>query len=307
MKENKNILQKVVILLGYFSFLIPTLFSKAAKYRLSGQIAIITGGGRGLGQAFAIALADAGVHVVVISRSENELRDTVKKIEQKGGAATFITADVTNPEATQQVISTVEQQVGPIDLLINNAGSLRALGIISDIDAEEWWREIEINLRGPFLYTKAVLPKMIERSQGRIINVASNAGLFSVPKGSAYCVSKAALIRLTESTAIETESYGIKVFAIHPGTVRTPMNDYLHQSAEVKVHAPEIQQYFQQLYEDNEDTPIEQSVKLILQLASGQVDALSGCYIDVNDDISKLTIQSDIIQKEDRRKLRMQL
>jgi NAD(P)-dependent dehydrogenase (short-subunit alcohol dehydrogenase family) len=274
---------------------------------LSGQTAIITGGGRGLGRAFAIALADAGVHVVITARSENELRDTVKRIEQKGGAATFITADVTDPEATQQVIATVEQQVGPINLLINNAGSLRALGVISDVDAEEWWREIEINLRGPFLYTKAVLPRMIERSQGRIINVASEAGLFSINTGSAYCVSKAALIRLTESTAIETESYGIKVFVIHPGTVRTPMNDYLYQSPEVKARAPEIQQAFQQRYATNDLTPIEQSVNLVLQLASGQADALTGSYISVNDDIARLIQQADTIQEESRRKLRMQL
>lgn len=273
----------------------------------SGQTAIITGGGRGLGRAFAIALADAGVHVVITARSENELRDTVKRIEQKGGAATFITADVTDPEATQQVIATVEQQVGPIDLLINNAGSLCALGVISDVDAEEWWREIEINLRGPFLYTKAVLPRMIERSQGRIINVASEAGLFSINTGSAYCVSKAALIRLTESTAIETEAYGIKVFAIHPGTVRTPMNDYLYQSPEVKARAPEIQQAFQQRYATNDLTPIEQSVNLVLQLASGQADALTGSYISVNDDIARLIQQADTIQEESRRKLRMQL
>ncbi len=273
----------------------------------SGQTAIITGGGRGLGRAFAIALADAGVHVVITARSENELRDTVKRIEQKGGAATFITADVTDPEATQQVIATVEQQVGPIDLLINNAGSLCALGVISDVDAEEWWREIEINLRGPFLYTKAVLPRMIERSQGRIINVASEAGLFSINTGSAYCVSKAALIRLTESTAIETKSYGIKVFAIHPGTVRTPMNDYLYQSPEVKARAPEIQQAFQQRYATNDLTPIEQSVNLVLQLASGQADALTGSYISVNDDIARLIQQADTIQEESRRKLRMQL
>jgi 3-oxoacyl-[acyl-carrier protein] reductase len=88
---------------------------------LSGQTAIITGGGRGLGRAFAIALADAGVHVVITARSENELRDTVQEIEQNDGGATFITADVTDPEATQQAIAAVEQQVGPIDLLINNA------------------------------------------------------------------------------------------------------------------------------------------------------------------------------------------
>jgi NAD(P)-dependent dehydrogenase (short-subunit alcohol dehydrogenase family) len=274
---------------------------------LNGQIAVITGGGRGLGQAFAYALADAGVHVVITARSEDEIRKTVKQIEQKGGVATFITADVTNSEATRQVIETVEQQVGPIDLLINNAGSFRAFGRVADIDAEEWWREVEINVRGPFLYTNAVLPNMIKRHHGRIINIASVSGLEGLAITSAYSVSKTALIRFTESTAIETKEHGIKVFAIHPGTVRTPMNDYVYQSQEVKARAPEVQQYFQQLYTANHDTPIEQSVELVLQLASGQADTLSGCYISVTDDISMLAKQSDMIQKEKRRKLRIQL
>ena len=274
---------------------------------LSGQTAIITGGGRGLGKAFAKALASAGMHVVITARSESELRDTVREIEEEGGAATFIPADVTDPEATKRVIATVEQTVGPIDLLINNAGRLRALGDISEIDAGEWWRELEINLRGPFLYTNAVLPGMIERGRGRIINVASGAGLRAAPKGSAYCVSKAALIRLTENTALETEPYGVKVFAIHPGTVRTPMNDYVHHSPEVKESAPEWQEYFQNVFGNNKDTPIEESVNLVLQLASGNADALSGCYLEVQDELSEFVMQANAVSTEERRKLRMKM
>ena len=274
---------------------------------LSGQIAIVTGGGRGLGQSFAYALAHAGVHVVVTARSEHELRDTVQGIEQQGGTATAISADVTDQVAVEQVIATTERQVGPIDLLVNNAGTFRAFGLIADIDPQEWWREIEINVRGPFLYTHTVLPKMIERRRGRIINVASGAGLKPFETISAYNISKTALIRLTESTALEVRSYGIKVFAIHPGTVRTPMNDYVLQSPQVQERAPLVQQWFQQLYAAKRDTPIEQAVDLVLQVASGQADTLTGCYLSVEDDIAVLAQQSDIIQQDSRRTLRIQM
>ncbi|MBI3943120.1 MAG: SDR family oxidoreductase [Chloroflexi bacterium] len=272
---------------------------------LTGQIVLVTGGGRGLGQAFADALAAAGAHVVVTSRSVHELQETVQAIEQRGGVATAIPADVTNRAAVQQIVTTIEQQVGPIDLLINNAGTFRAFGPIAEIDPDDWWREVEINLRGPFLCTQAVLPAMFTRRRGRIINVASGAGLRAVETISAYNVSKTALIRFTESTAIETKPYGIAVFAIHPGTVRTPMNDYVLRSPEVARRAPFVRQWFEELYAANRDTPVEQAVELVLQLAAGHADGLTGCYLSVADDLARLIQQADTIQQESRRKLRL--
>ncbi len=274
---------------------------------LTDQIILITGGGRGLGHAFADALAAAGAHVVVTARSVPELQRTVDAITQRGGRATAMPADVTDPAAIQRVVMTIEAHVGPIDLLINSAGTFRAFGAIATVDPDDWWREVEINVRGPFLCTHAVLPAMIQRGRGRIINLASGAGLQPFETISAYSLSKTAVIRLTESTALETQPYGIAVFAIDPGTVRTPMTAHVVESPAVAQQAPLVRQWFDQLYATNGDTPITQAVELVLALATGQADALTGCYLSVEDNLAALIQQAGQIQQTSRRKLRVTL
>jgi len=274
-------------------------------YHFADQVAVITGGGRGLGQAFAQALAQAGAAVVSVARSEGQLRDAVQAIEQAGGRALAFTADVTDRQAIEHVVAEVQQQLGHVDLLVNTAGVFRALGPIAEVDPDGWWREVEINVRGTYLCTRAVLPGMLARQQGRIINLASAAGLQSIPLTSAYCVSKTAVIRLTESLALETSNQGIRFFAMHPGTVRTPMSNYAAESDEVKQRAPFVQQWFQQLYREGGDTPIERSVELMMLLASGKADALSGRYIDVDDDLDGLLQQADAIERDDLYTLRL--
>jgi NAD(P)-dependent dehydrogenase (short-subunit alcohol dehydrogenase family) len=245
---------------------------------LTDQIVLITGGSRGLGRAFAEALAGAGARVVIMARSAHELQHTVDAISQRGGQATAMPIDVTEATAVQQAVTVIEDQIGAIDLLINNAGTFRAFGTLATIDPDDWWREVEINVRGPFLCTRAVLPGMIQRGQGRIINLASGAGVQPFETISAYNLSKTAVIRLTESTALETQAHGISVFAIHPGTVRTPMNAYVVESPTVAAQAPLVRQWFDQLYAAQQDTPMIQAVELVLALASGQADTLTGCY-----------------------------
>jgi NAD(P)-dependent dehydrogenase (short-subunit alcohol dehydrogenase family) len=274
---------------------------------LTDQIVLITGGSRGLGRAFAEALAGAGAHVVITARSAHELQHTVDTIRQHGGQATAMPIDVTEATAVQQAVTVIEDQIGSIDLLINNAGTFRAFGTLATIDPDDWWREVEINVRGPFLCTHAVLPGMIQRGRGRIINLASGAGLQPFETISAYNLSKTAVIRLTESTALETQAYGISVFAIHPGTVRTPMNAYVVESPIVAAQAPRVRQWFDQVYAAQQDTPILQAVELVLALARGQADTLTGCYISVEDDLNTLIEQADQIQETARRKLRMVL
>jgi NAD(P)-dependent dehydrogenase (short-subunit alcohol dehydrogenase family) len=269
------------------------------------QVALITGAGRGLGRAFAAALAQHGVKVAVTGRTEAEIQATAQAIRQNGGRAIALAGDVTDRQAVEHTIARAEAELGPIDLLINNAGMLRALGVVADVDADDWWREVEVNVRGPFLYARAVLPGMIARRCGRIINVASGAGLDAIPTGSAYCASKAALIRLSETIALETGAYGIATFAIHPGTVRTPMNAYLHDSEVVGRSAPGVQQWFRQLYAEGNDTPIERPVELVLTLASGRADALSGCFLDVRDDIDALIADAGAIQQGERLRMRL--
>ncbi len=198
-------------------------------------------------------------------------------------------ADVGDPDAAQQVVARLEDEIGPISLLVNNAGMLQAIGAVGAVDPVLWWRELEVKLRGPFLYASAVLPGMRARQAGRIINVASNSGLGPIPKGSAYNVSKTAIIRLSETMALETREDGISVFAYHPGYVRTDMTDFLARSAVMGEHMPDTQQFFRDLFEKGGDTPIELSVKMVLQIANGEADAFSGCYLSVDDDLAALT------------------
>jgi NAD(P)-dependent dehydrogenase (short-subunit alcohol dehydrogenase family) len=258
---------------------------------LTGQIVLITGGSRGLGRAFAQALLAAGARVAITARSAPELYETAAQLSSTPDQVLAIPADAIDPEAASRVVAMVEKRLGPITLLINNAGRFRAFGQIGVIDPSSWWDEVEVNLRGPFLYAHAVLPGMRSRRAGRIVNVASVAGVQSIPTMSAYVVSKTALIRFTEALALESLEDGIQVFAIHPGTVRTPMNAYAHDSAEVAKSAPAIQQWFQSLYAQGLDTPIDHSVQLVLRLAGGDADRLSGRYISVEDDLDALVKQ----------------
>ena len=213
-------------------------------------------------------------------------------------------ADVTDHHAVVEVVAAAESQLGPIDVLINGAGSFRALGNAAQVDPDEWWREVEINFRGPFVCAHAVLPGMIARRRGRIINIVSAAGLQAIETVSAYGVSKAALIRFTEALAAETQPYGIAVLAAHPGTVRTPMSEYAATSPQIQERAPLVQQWFQQLFAEGGDTPMEQAVAFMLAVASGQADALSGCYLSVDDDLEALVTQAEAIQSEALLRLR---
>jgi 3-oxoacyl-[acyl-carrier protein] reductase len=267
-------------------------------------VALITGAGRGLGRAFAIALAENEYNVALTARTEAEINATAEAITSNGGRVIAIPGDVTDRQAVERAVATTEAELGPITLLINNAGVLNG-GLIGTIDPDEWWRDIEINLRGPFLFVHAVLPGMLTRGQGRIINIASGAGLQAIETGASYCVSKAALIRLSELIALETTKHGLATFAIHPGTVRTPMNLRFMASEEMRRRSPDVAAWFDQLFAGGHDTPIERSVQLVLTLASGKADALSGCFISVDDDLDALLAQADGIQSEGRLRLRL--
>jgi NAD(P)-dependent dehydrogenase (short-subunit alcohol dehydrogenase family) len=179
------------------------------------------------------------------------------------------------------MVHEVEAALGPVDLLVNNAGSPGPLGPLAEADPDEWWRCLEVNLRGPLLCSRAVLPGMIARRSGRIVNVASGAGTVAIPHLAAYVVSKAALIRLTEVLALEVAGHGIKVFAIEPGTVRTAMAEYALDSEAGKKWMP----WFRDIFERGEDVPPDRAARLVTLLASGRVDALSGRFFTVHDDL----------------------
>ncbi len=263
---------------------------------LRGQVALITGGGRGLGRAFAQALAAAGAAVVITARSQDQVQETAQLIMATGGRALAIPGDVTDAPTVAQVVHATTQHFGAIDILINNAGVITPPGPTWEVDATEWWHTLNINLRGAFLYARAVLPSMIVRHQGRIINITSPGGWSAVPHGSAYSVSKAALSYLTACLAGETQPYGVAIFSYAPEFVRTAMTTYLAE-------APEVQRWFgnafRTMFDTGTDTPIERTVQGLLWLVSGAADALSGRNIGDWDNTADLTRRADEIQNSD--------
>jgi NAD(P)-dependent dehydrogenase (short-subunit alcohol dehydrogenase family) len=268
---------------------------------LQGQVAIITGGGRGLGPLLAQGLAAAGASVAVAARSAPEVAATAQRIQEAGGQALAVAADVTDQQAMERLVTEVEHQFGAVDLLVNNAGLLRAIGSVWEVDPAQWWREVEVNLRGPFLCTRAVLPGMIARRRGRIINVASLAGTGPMSFATAYTSSKAALINFTDSLAAETKDSGVSIFAIQPGIVRSSMNDHLLTLPIMRERHP----WFHQLFDEGRDHPTELAVGLVVALAAGKADALSGRFISVDDDLDLLVQQAETIVRDDLHTLRL--
>jgi NAD(P)-dependent dehydrogenase (short-subunit alcohol dehydrogenase family) len=262
---------------------------------LKGQLAVVTGGGRGIGRAVAQTLAQAGAKVAVLARSTRELQQTVNLIQETGGQAQAFVADVSDANAVGRAFREVDHALGIVDLLVNNAAVLRPFGPLWENDAGEWWRGMEVNVRGPLLCMQAVLPQMIARSRGRIINIASGAGAMAAPYYSSYIASKTALIRMTECLALETASHGLAVFAISPGTVRTAMS-------EDTLHSPDGQRWlpwYQRVFKEQVDVPPERPARLVLELASGKMDALSGHFLSVFDDLDLLLRHSaEIAEKE---------
>ncbi|HZR42416.1 MAG TPA: SDR family oxidoreductase [Ktedonobacteraceae bacterium] len=267
---------------------------------LTGQVAIVTGGGRGIGRAIAQALAAAGASVAVVARTESQLTETITLIREADGKASPFVTDVNDRQAVAQMVKQVEQQLGSIDILVNNVGRHHALGPLWQVDPNEWWKDIEGNLLSTFLCMHAVLPGMIERRRGRIINVSSAAGNLPRPHSTAYTSSKAAVTRLTESVAISAQPYGVCVFAIHPGSVRTTMADYLINSEAGQTWVPE----FRTIYDETE-IPAEQAGTLAVFLASGKADLLTGRFLNVYDDIEELVRQAETIRQQDCYTLRL--
>jgi NAD(P)-dependent dehydrogenase (short-subunit alcohol dehydrogenase family) len=189
---------------------------------LQGQTAVITGGGTGIGQGIARALAQIGVKVVICGRRSQPLQETVGEIEMKGGTALWVQADVVVVADVARVMETAVAHYNTIHILINNAAIVDD-GYIHELSPEAWDKMMAVNLRGPFLTARAVLPLMRQQQQGHIINISSESGLEYYGESGAYGVTKHALNALGEHLQVENQALGIRVDTICPGMVWTPM------------------------------------------------------------------------------------
>lgn len=189
---------------------------------LKGKVAFITGAGRGIGKAVAVALANEGVNVGLLARTEGALQEVAKEVEALGVKAAYATVDVSSLEEVEQAISTLTNELGKADILINNAGIGKFQSLL-EMDPEEWKQIIDVNLMGPYYVTKAVLPQLIEKNGGDIINISSTNGLNGAATSSAYSASKFGLIGMTESLAQEVRRNNIRVTSLTPSTVATEL------------------------------------------------------------------------------------
>lgn len=255
---------------------------------LRGQTAIVTGGARGIGLAIARGLTDTGARVALLARSEEELARAAAELD----GAVAIRADVREAAEVKAAVEQVHQELGPTDLLVNNAGTLAGIGPLWEIEADDWWLDVETTLRGALLCSQAVLPGMLERGRGRIVNVSSYSGIRPSPFQSGYAAAKAALLSLTESLAASTADRGVAVFAISPGFVRTAMTDRLREAF------PEVG--------SGGEVDAARSGELVAYLASGAADELSGRLLHVLDDVEDLVRRADEIVADDLYVMRLQ-
>jgi 3-oxoacyl-[acyl-carrier protein] reductase len=249
---------------------------------LEGQVALVTGGGRGIGAGIARELAAAGMRVAVSARSADQVEQVAREV---GGLA--VTADVSKREDVERMVAEVEGELGPVDLLVANAGVAIWEKSAWETDPDEWWHLLEVNVRGVYLCCRAVIPGMLERGRGRIVITGSGASYLPGSRSTAYSASKAAVGRFGETLAAQLEPHGIPVFVFSPGLVRTEMTE-------------------EAFPDDAPWTPPELAPRLVRAFASGRADRLSGRYIHAeHDDVEDLIERADEIERDDLNAIRL--
>jgi NAD(P)-dependent dehydrogenase (short-subunit alcohol dehydrogenase family) len=248
---------------------------------LDGTTALVTGGGRGLGRAIARHLARAGARVALLARTSSQLEEAAAAIVSEGGRALPIVADVTDREAVEAGVAEAERALGPISILVNNAGLAGPYGPIGHLDPDDWWRSHAIHVRGTLLCMSAVLPGMRARSSGRIVNIASKGGIVVAPNLSSYCVAKATVIRLTEHVDAEAKADGVRAFVVQPGTIATEMGRDSLADPEARRWVPFLVEELETMIQHDPAPELERLGAQIVAIASGRCDELAGAYLDL--------------------------
>jgi len=265
-----------------------------------------------MGRAIALALAGHGSHVVCVDVNPHSLNQTVESIRSCGGEALGILADVTDRTQVETMVSQTIAAYGQVDILINNAAIFRSIGGVWEVDPAEWWQDVTTNLLGPFLCCRAVLPHMMERDQGIIINLSGGGFGGPVLGGSGYSASKTGLIRLTDTLALELggselarqvtgKQYNIQVYAVEPAFVQGPMNEYVATSQQGQKWLPFVKANLEKgLVQDAND--VGQGICKLIELSN---PSLSGRVFTYRMDFENLLLKAEEIKKNDLHQLRI--
>lgn len=253
--------------------------------QLQDRTAFITGAGRGIGKRLAIAFASKGARVGLVSRTRAELNVTQMEIAHAGGASVVAAADVADYTQVERAIDAVRREFGPIEILINAAGVQGPIGPTASLDPQSWAETIHVNLIGVFHCCRAVLPEMVARRSGKIINVSGGGASNARPYFSGYAASKAGVVRFTETLAEEVAEHNIQVNALAPGATYTHMTDQVLEASE---------RAGEKALEEAQHTRLtrgvlpEKQIALALFLVSQRSNHISGKLLSVHDDWQRL-------------------
>jgi len=269
--------------------------------QLKDAVVLVTGAARGLGKAIAEGFAARGCRLALVDILDEALEQTADAVRTRGARVLAARADITDAEQTATMAERVRRDLGPVRVLVNNAGSLSAIGPVWEVDPNKWTRDTTVNLVGTFLVTRAVVPQIIAAGGGYVINLVG-AGV-NTPHAytSGYDCSKAGVVRLAEALAREGAAQGIRSFALFPGTVKTTMTDFIADSPEGRKWRPS----FTRMFREGRDVPPIRAVEWCLHIASGEADALNGRWIDAQEDFETVRRLAPVIIRDNLHVLRL--